>query len=767
VEQGMKKEKREPRQARELRRKAEELLKSRSLEAEELDPAAIPNLLHELQVHQIELEMQNDELRQAQVALEASYVRYTDLYDFAPVGYLTLDETGLILEANLTAARQLAIPRSRLLKQSFPLLAPREDREKLRGHLRQVFQSQERQSAEIRLAPKDRPGFFVQVDSIFVQDAAGKGLCHTSFTDITDRKRAEEILRMNEARATALLRLHQMTAAPLPEITRMVVDDCVSLTQSKFGFVGFISEDETIMHGLLCSARAMEQCIIEGPVHFPIDQGGLWAEMVRQRRPILVNDYQAAHPGKRGCPPGHVPLSRFLGVPVVAQGRPVAVAAVANKERDYDEGDLYQIALLMEGTWSMLQRRQAEEALRQAHAELELRVEERTAELRLANEYLLQEIKERELIEQRLRKSEERFRTLFHTVGSIIISTSPDRLILEFNQEAEHQTGWQRQEVLGKDVLEVFIPQDARSRVAAEMAKIMAGGLIRGLEFPLRMRDGPTRLFLWNANLVPAVEGQPGEIMLAGIDITELKKAEGALRQSARRLRLLTSQLLTIQEKERGRISRELHDELGQSLIIMKFQLQSLFSKVPKTEEALHRSGLEILRYLDATIENVRRLSQDLSPFLLEDLGLPAAIGHLLGNIRDYAGLEVTSARVDELARLFSPEAQITIYRILQECLTNIIKHARASRVSVKIHRRDGEVSFIVRDDGQGFDVRQARSPRAGDKGIGLTAMQERLRLIQGTLNIRSQKGKGTGITFTIPIDLKDSEHDTLPDLIG
>jgi PAS domain-containing protein len=108
--------------------------------------------------------------------------------------------------------------------------------------------------------------------------------------------------------------------------------------------------------------------------------------------------------------------------------RTVAVAAVANKERDYDEGDLYQLALLMEGTWSILQRKQGEEALRQAHDELELRVEERTAELRLANEHLLQEIEERELIEERLRKSEERFRTLFHTVGSIIMSISPNRL---------------------------------------------------------------------------------------------------------------------------------------------------------------------------------------------------------------------------------------------------------------------------------------------------------------------------------------------------
>jgi PAS domain S-box-containing protein len=752
----MTKNKSEQRKAQELRRKAEELLNSRMLEAEELDPAEIPNLLHELQVHQIELEMQNEELRQAQVALEVSHAKYTDLYDFAPVGYLILNEAGLVLEANLTAAQQLGVPRSRLLHRPFPLLAVHQDREKLRRHLRQIFQSQERQSTEIRLAPKEGAEFFALVDSIFIQDATGRGLCRTSFTDITDRKRAEEVLRLNEARSAALLKLHQMTAAPLPEIIRMVVDDCVRLTESKFGFVGLMSEDETVMYGHLWSARAMDQCTIDGkPVHFPVTQGGLWAEAVRQRRPILVNDYLAAH--KKGYPAGHVSLSRFLVVPVVERERTVAVAAVANKEHDYGEADLFQLALLMEGTWSILQRKQGEEALRQAHAELELRVEERTTELRLANEQLLREMEERHLIGERLRKSEERFRILFHTVGSIIITISPNRRILEFNQEGERVTGWQRREVLGKDAFGVFVPEDARDRVDAELARVVAGELSRGFECPLKLRDGTTRLFLWNANLVPAPEGQPSEVIVGGQDITELKQAEKALQQSGRQLRLLTSQLLTIQEKERGRISRELHDELGQSLIILKFQLQSLLKKLPKTKEVLQTDGPAMLHYLDETIENVRRLSQDLSPFLLEDLGLPMAIRHLLENIRAYAEIEVSSVRLDEVGQLFSPEAQITIYRILQECLTNIIKHAQATQVWLEILKQDGQVSFKVIDNGRGFDVRQARSPQAKDKGIGLAAIGERLRLIRGVLKVRSQKGKGTSITFTIPIDLKES----------
>jgi PAS domain S-box-containing protein len=750
----MKKKKSESQQARALRQRAEKSLHSRRPEAEELAAAELPNLLHELRVHQIELEMQNEALRQSQVDLEASRARYADLYDFAPVGYLTLDEAGLILEANLTAAQQLGIPRSLLLNRPFPVLAAREDRANLRRHIKEVYQNQKRQSTEIRLALKERGEFFVLVDSIFIQNPAGKGLCRTSFTDVTHRKRAEEVLRKNEARSAALVKLHQMIAAPLEEITRMVAAECLRLTASNFGFVGFVTGDGTALYGHQSSAVAPGPGIIDSnPPHLLLTRGELWAEVVRQRRPIMANDCQATHPGKKGYPEAPF-LSRFLGVPVLAGGQPVAVAAVANKEQDYDEADLYQLALFMEDSWGLLQRKQAEEALQQAHDVLELRVEERTTDLRLANEHLLQEVEERLLIAERLRKSEERFRTLFHTVGSIILSISPSGLILEFNQEAERLTGWQRQEVLGKDAFKLLIPEEARSRVAAEMDRAMAGELTRGFAFPLQLRDGGTRLFLWNANLVPVLEDSPGEVIWAGHDITELKQAEEALRQSGRQLRRLASQLLTIQEKERGRISRELHDELGQSLVVMKLQLQSLLSKLPKTQQVLQSNGQELLNYLDETVENVRRLSQDLSPFILEDLGLPAAIKYLLGNIRDYGGIEVTSARLDELDQLFSPEAQITIYRILQECLTNIVKHAQATQVALEIVKRDGDVSFKVTDDGKGFDLGQARR-QAKDSGIGLAAMQERLRLIRGALKIRSQKGKGTDITFTIPVDLR------------
>jgi PAS domain S-box-containing protein len=152
-------------------------------------------LIHELRVHQIELEMQNDELRRSQIQLEESRMRYADLYDFSPVGYLTFDQEGLIVEANLSAAKQLGKERARILTKPFFLNIFRGDRDAFHLHLAQVFKTRERQTCEVRLAPEIGEEFYARLDSIFIEDASGKCFARTSITDITDRKLTELELR--------------------------------------------------------------------------------------------------------------------------------------------------------------------------------------------------------------------------------------------------------------------------------------------------------------------------------------------------------------------------------------------------------------------------------------------------------------------------------------------------------------------------------------------------------------------------------------------
>ena len=232
-------------------------------------------------------------------------------------------------------------------------------------------------------------------------------------------------------------------------------------------------------------------------------------------------------------------------------------------------------------------------------------------------------------------------------------------------------------------------------------------------------------------------------------DITELKQTEESLRESEAELRYLSSQLLTAQESERRRISRELHDELGQSLALLKLQLSVTKQRLP--EAAQHQYD-EQMHAIDQIIENVRRLSRDLRPAVLDDLGLSAALQWLTKNFEKNFKIRV-SVDTPDINHFFSHDAQIMIYRVFQEALTNIRKHAGAKNVSVMIKRQEDWVSFVVEDDGKGFDVTKALTKDVLQRGLGISTMDERIRMLKGSLNLWSQAGAGTRISFTIPIN--------------
>jgi PAS domain S-box-containing protein len=173
-----------------------ETLKSKSSSMEKMPVEEVRKLVEELQIHQVELEMQNEELRSVQWELEQSRKKYSDLYDFAPVGYLTLSEEGRIVEANLTAAKQLGIERSILIGKPFNLYAAENYREELHLHLRKVFNTKQPHTCEIKLNGGGRLNFYVQLDSTYLLDSEGENLIRTTMAEISDRKKAEEKLKV-------------------------------------------------------------------------------------------------------------------------------------------------------------------------------------------------------------------------------------------------------------------------------------------------------------------------------------------------------------------------------------------------------------------------------------------------------------------------------------------------------------------------------------------------------------------------------------------
>ncbi len=196
------------------------------------------------------------------------------------------------------------------------------------------------------------------------------GLCGIS-TDITDLKRVGEAMKLNAERTEILLQLNSMTTASLKEIADFALEKAVEMTRSTIGYLTFLNEDESVLNVYSLSRASHAQCKIKyKPRYFIVANTGLWGEAVRQRRPIITNDYSLPNPCKKGYPEGHVPILRHMNIPVFSGSHIVLVAGVGNKEEEYNETDVKQLTLLMEGMWHLIERKRAEEELKSSQSRL-------------------------------------------------------------------------------------------------------------------------------------------------------------------------------------------------------------------------------------------------------------------------------------------------------------------------------------------------------------------------------------------------------------
>lgn len=237
--------------------------------------------------------------------------------------------------------------------------------------------------------------------------------------------------------------------------------------------------------------------------------------------------------------------------------------------------------------------------------------------------------------------------------------------------------------------------------------------------------------------------------------IRQRRSAEGALAESDKQLRILCSHLLMAQETERKRISLELHDDLGQALMFLKLRLKFVKDRLADEQTELKEECRESLEYISQVINNVRRLSRDLSPSILEDLGLTAALKGLMEDFDKYSpGVKTSFTMPDNIDCFFSKVDQMLIYRIFQEALTNISKHSQARRLNVSI-LLDGDdkaaLQFKIEDDGGGFEVQKVLDKASG-RGFGIATMKQRVRTLGGSFSMDSRPGEGTRLTLNIPM---------------
>ena len=332
-----------------------------------------------------------------------------------------------------------------------------------------------------------------------------------------------------------------------------------------------------------------------------------------------------------------------------------------------------------------------------------------------------------------------------HSADAIFI-TNRNGIIEYVNRTFESMTGFSRKEAVGKRASALHCQAHDESFYEGLRATPSEGHVIRAI-FMNHTKDGHT--YLAEESIAPIVdtEGNITHFTHSGRDVTERQRAENGLRESREQLRALAAHLESVREEERTRIAREIHDELGQMLTGLKCDLVWFGSRMSKKSVVLQERLTAMLSLTDTTIAAVRRIASALRPRLLDELGLVAAVEWLTQELRSRTGivcdldLDVTDVDLD-------PTVSTAVFRILQEALTNVVRHANASTVTISLQMDGDALSVITEDNGRGI----TESQLAGRQSLGLLGMRERALVLGGWVRVTRGAGGGTTVYARIPL---------------
>jgi PAS domain S-box-containing protein len=658
---------------------------------------------------------------QIETALWESAAEIMDLYNNAPCGYHSLDADGVFLRINDTELSWLGYSRDEVVgKKRFPdLLTP--------GSL-QIFeesfprfkQSGWAQNLEFEMIRKDGSAMPVLMSATVVSDAQGRYVMSRSTVfDVTDRKRAEETIRLNELRLESMVRIAQYRAHDVQALLDYALDEAITLTGSTIGYI--YDYDEDLSEFRLSSwskGGAREYAVTAARTVHPLETTGLWGEAVRQRRPIVVNDDRELHSLKRGGPDGQVQIHRLMTVPVLDGDRIVAVIGVANKDSDYDPSDVRQLVLLMDSVWRVVERKHADEVLRQ---------------------------------------SEQRLNLLIQQTPLAVIEWDTESRVARWNPAAERVFGYTAAEAIGRHGS--FIAPDGGWPLpegAGGDLQTNGGGARSILDHVTK--DGRTILCEWHSTPLTTEDGKLIGVAALASDITELRKAEREMKET-----------LEIKSQFISTVSHELRTPLTaikESIEIVR-------------EETAGTLTAEADDFLDVARRNIDRLSRLIHNVLafqrLEagSIGLDRSPQDLNEIVREVAAamsplaaqktLEVSLALEEKLPRVECDRDQIT--QVLTNLIGNAIKFSDRGRVLVATGASDNRFMATVTDTGCG--ISEEDLPRlfqkfrqlgpwderaAGGSGLGLAISKEIVERHGGSIWVESEFGEGTAVRFVLPI---------------
>jgi PAS domain S-box-containing protein len=366
----------------------------------------------------------------------------------------------------------------------------------------------------------------------------------------------------------------------------------------------------------------------------------------------------------------------------------------------------------------------------------------------------LDDITARKEAERSLWESEARKGAILNSALDAIITINDQGRINEFNPAAEKMFARTRASVLGQDLADLIIPPSLRDKHRRGLERYLAVGqgplLGKRIETTAMRADGkefPVELSINRVHL----EGPP---LFTGFvrDITDRKRSEKQLRDSREQLRALAAYLQSVREEERTHIAREVHDELGQTLTALKMDLAWLDKRMAEISDSGELEQFEakisaLPGRVDAIIATVRKIATELRPPVLDDLGLEAAIEWQIQEFEKRTGIKCRYTGNSKHMEL-GPDRATAVFRIFQETLTNIVRHADATQVNIHLREEGDKLVLEVQDNGRGMTGREL----SGSRSLGLLGMRERATMLDGEVNIIGRQGKGTTVGVRIPI---------------
>ena len=353
--------------------------------------------------------------------------------------------------------------------------------------------------------------------------------------------------------------------------------------------------------------------------------------------------------------------------------------------------------------------------------------------------------------QQALELSERRYRAIVEDQSELIIRMLPDSTATFVNRAYCRYFGMQQDQVLGRSVLDSMTPEN-REALRANLARVSPQAPAFEREALVRDAAGAERWMHWSGRGIFDSRGALAEIQSVGRDVTELRRAMDQLATARERLQRLSRRLLEVQEAERKHLARELHDDIGQGLTALKLNLEAL--QRGRDGAALAARVQEALETTRHTIERVRQLSLNLRPLQLDDLGLAAALrSHLdrqaaLGRFAPHFEMQEVPARMPA-------EVETACFRVAQEAINNIVRHAKAGNVWLRLSVTGERLALSVRDDGAGFDVEAAQRRAASGASLGVVGMEERVALAGGNFQIQSAPGQGTVVVASFRVAME------------